>query len=181
MDNVEMKGKPARKLGPVGIIVVGLIPLVIGFLLTFVWGYSDRQDGDASAYWPQAEGVVTASKFISRGSRKMDNLKYYPKVSYEYTVKGRTFTSSRIRFQIGGYYSTNRLGIEQIIKEYPVKKKIAVYYDPQDPAKSCLETGSTGGTTFLVGMLCMLIGFILIVSAIVAAIKSHGSRARIDE
>ena len=174
MDYEEMKKQPAKRLGPGGTIVVGVILIVIGILSAFVLGHSNMKEGDASSSWPHVEGVISVSEVTSEGTHVESTSRYHTKIIYDYVVENKTFTSDRLDFRLGGH-TYDRVEARAIVAQYPKGKKIAVYYKPEDPSLSCLEPGLRVGGAFSVGIGCILIGIIVVASGIFAKIKAIGS------
>ncbi len=108
----------------------------------------------ASRNWPSVMGRVVATQVrvevLPMESTGDAYSRYYPEVEYEYTVDGHTYRSKRIRF--GGLpfvYSTDRGEIEAWLAEYPVGKKVQVYYNPQHPSEAVLEPGASPAALIL--------------------------------
>ena len=57
-------------------------------------------------------------------------------VQYTFLVSGTAFTSSQIR-----YGSSHSESARNIVQRYPTGKTVVVYYKPDKPSESVLETG----------------------------------------
>ena len=155
--------------------MAGLILAGIGFLMAFVIGGTSMQLGEASTNWPTVEGVIKSAQIgdTGRPAREGDSRSYHPEIRYEYLVDGETFTSERISFRLEGIQSHARPEIAEIVASYRPGSKVTVHYNPEDPSVSCLETGMNVGGLVLIGMVCMAIGLLVVLSGTVAAIR-HG-------
>jgi hypothetical protein len=95
----------------------------------------------ASARWPIAEGRVTGGKIEiierSRGkSAILYDQEYRPIVTYAYEVAGAKCSND-----IPALSRKSRGEAEEALRSYPVGAPLRVYYDPDDPGTSVLETG----------------------------------------
>lgn len=142
-------------------ILIGIVFLLIGLGVTG-WGCSTISRGKASASWPSVQGKVLSSMVSSHrsssGSGRRSSMTYGADVSYEYTVKGKRYTSDRVIF--GEYSSSNRGHATEIVHRYPKGKKVKVYYDPADHKAAVLEAGAGVGAyiPFLIGVVFTLVG-----------------------
>ena len=113
--------------------------------------YAIRMTGRArqSLSWPSTEGEIahsavlyetdTAAATSNAGTYKAD-------ISYRYKVKGVNYSSSKISLLD---YSSTGGRAENIVRNYPDKSTVRVYYNPSDFSESVLEPGSTGGISLL--------------------------------
>ena len=119
-----------------------LIFVVIGAALSF-FGFRNLIHAKASLEWPVAEGMVVMSsveRHVSRdGNSSHKNVTYHAEVLYEYVVDGITFNGNRVSY--GDYGSSSPGHARQIVNRYPEDKIVAVYYMPENPKRSVLETG----------------------------------------
>jgi len=118
---------------------MGLIPLVIGLYLLHLGG-NNLFESYQSSRWAITEGQIILSKLgiVERTpgtSRK--NPVPIAKIKYSYTVKGKSYTSSRRSFN--DYGSDIRDQQQNIVDGYPVGKIVKVYFDPDNPQQAILE------------------------------------------
>jgi uncharacterized protein DUF3592 len=163
-------------LGLVSTVLAGLILVGVGLALAFVLGRSAMKHGAESEGWPSVTGKVTASEVTGFGPR--DDRTYRPSVSYEYSVNGETFTSNRINFDVAGIQSHASLEMQEIVDRYRPGAEVTVFYKPEDPSISCLETGARLGTGAFIGMGCLAIGLLVVVSGTIAGLRSVIARTR---
>ncbi|RLE23705.1 MAG: hypothetical protein DRJ08_02130 [Acidobacteria bacterium] len=120
----------------------------------------------ASKSWPHVQGAVVSSNVVrvlkSTDKKGKRHYSYKGDVRYNYRVEGQEYLSGRISF---GDYSTNTPAhAQEVVAEYPVGKKVQVYFDPDAPMHSVLER-KAGFTSFLyvgLGLLFALGGLALL-------------------
>jgi uncharacterized protein DUF3592 len=92
------------------------------------------------ATFRSAEGkIVSSSTYTSTRNRKTY---YHYSIEYEYVVNGKNYRSDEITFNDN--YSIDQEFAQTYISNYPVGKKVTVYYDPHDPSFSVLEPEKNG-------------------------------------
>lgn len=89
----------------------------------------------ATGAWPSVPGVITRADVDRRAASS-----YYADVSYLYEVGGREFTGHRIRTSDFGYNS--RDAVVQTMQGLAPGQRVAVHFDPGDPAQSVLQPGA---------------------------------------
>lgn len=147
------------KLSPLGSIIMGVVFALIGGSVAFVWGKPMLDKAKASKNWPTASGVVQESRVETH--RGDDSTTYSPHVIYTYAVDGLEYKSDTIYF---GKYSSNSISTHQeVVKRYPEKKKVDVYYDPENPVTSVLEPGAKWSSylAYGCGLVFLVIGLAL--------------------
>lgn len=93
----------------------------------------------ASLNWPTAKGVVISSE-VYEGCCGEYSEGWWPRVSYHYSVNGRTYVSDRIEVEDVGS-GNNSYFAERTVQRYPQGEHVQVYYDPRNPAIAVLEPG----------------------------------------
>jgi hypothetical protein len=141
-------------------VLFGGIFLAIGGGISF-WGWNILQNAKASSSWPTAQGNVISSD-VSYSSNADGGESYSPEVIYQYTVNDQHYESHTIKFGENSYSSRRKA--EGIASSYPVGKEVTVYYDPQNPERSVLEPGVSGGSYIVlgIGVLFGLIGLVAV-------------------
>lgn len=96
--------------------------------------------------WPTIEGLVVEAHI--EGKRG-----FVPKVTYQYTVAGNTYTTTKELFspQFGGK-DTRKQSSEKILAQYEKGSAIVVHYNPQNPAESEVEYGVSWATFIRLGV-----------------------------
>ena len=118
---------------------------VIGLILAIIGGIQLRIPLE-SLRWPEAEGQVAQASASS--------------LRYRYTVRGKTYTGSRVSF---------RSEYDETATRYLPGSAVKVYYDPARPDRSVLQPGAgfssylfigLGGLLFVVGLIASLFAFV---------------------
>jgi Protein of unknown function (DUF3592) len=120
-------------------ILIGVLPLGLGIKAAH-WVIGDSWQGLASLNWAKTEGVVIRTGLARSYARGGDQ--YSLQVLYRYTIDGGEYQNDRISFpetRGGGDEDYYR---QQLNTKYPVNKPCVVYYNPSNPAESCLEPGA---------------------------------------
>jgi len=97
-----------------------------------------------SAKFPSTEGIILANQVEEHSDD--DGTSYTLYLEYKYLVNNTVFEGQNVRFSIGFFRSSCRGLIAS--KRYPVDKKVPVYFDPDHPQISLLQTGIEGGDFF---------------------------------
>jgi hypothetical protein len=123
-----------------------------------------------SASWLRENGVIIDSDIIEvRNAGDVVTagvVEYQVYVRYQYKVNDREFFNSTISFPNPPHFP-DRESADIYRRRYPVEGEVAVYYDPRNPAESCLQPGG--------GSLSSTIGSLLLFAAI-AALCIYGLR-----
>ena len=100
--------------------------------------------------WPAVEGVITVSRFDysvqvplqSQNDRRLipeePRVIYYPQVEYHYTVDQQEYTGTRIQYG-AVFKSSDPQRVQEKMQDFPVGKSVQVFYNPRNPAESCLR------------------------------------------
>ncbi len=87
--------------------------------------------------WPTTEGVVKRSEQKSRFSGRLD---YAARVEYQFAVDGKVYSSTQIRTR--GTSTRHEFDSADVVKRYPVGRKVSVYFNPDAPQEAYLEAGA---------------------------------------
>jgi hypothetical protein len=143
------------------LITLAMFAAGIFFIL---WGGYEIMAGYASKKWPSVEGKVTSS-YVQKQVRSIkDSSKkptYYPKVRYQYSVGGKSYTGDRISFS-GGEGGEKKSKAQAVVNRYPSGQKVIVYYDPKHPERAVLLMGFTWKTfmPFVAGLAFLAVGIV---------------------
>jgi hypothetical protein len=133
--NTKMRNSKPGKANPV---TLGLLFMVFGGIVFLVWGLPPLKYSKASANWPSVQGTITKSEIETW--RREGKSYYQPDIVYTYEVNSKKFTSSKVT--VGNPPSDSNMSpAKRLQNEYPVGKKVDVYYDPEAPASSALKPG----------------------------------------
>jgi hypothetical protein len=137
--------------------IFGLIGLAL-----LLWGGWLCYHGVVSGGWPTVPGQVTqAAVHHARGSSdpsRVGTTTDSADIAYSYAVDGQSYVGSRISF---AYFYSSNVGSEtaDYLLRYPVRKQVAVHYDPGNPAEAVLEPG-VGPSIFILMGIGAFFGFI---------------------
>ena len=92
----------------------------------------------ASLDWPSTDGKVVRSQVVNKGGERGGGLTFLPDIEYQYQVKARRYKGKNV-FLSYDVATGDRSRAEQRCAQYPVGREISVYYNPDNPADSCLE------------------------------------------
>ena len=122
----------AEFLLTVGIIVFVLLILNVIFLGII---FFMRRRMAAVSQWPSTMGTVSTS-YLERRSSSDSGYTNYPVVQYSYQVSGQAYQGMKIAPgpEVGG------TGAGKVVARYPAGAQVMVFYNPQSPSDSVLET-----------------------------------------
>jgi hypothetical protein len=125
-----------------------LVFIVIGAAMI---GYAIRMTGRArqSLSWPSTEGEIAHSAVLYKTETAATTSNagtYQADISYRYKVNGVNYSSSQISLLD---FSSTAARAESIVRNYPDKSTVRVYYNPSDFSESVLEPGGAGGINLL--------------------------------
>jgi len=126
----------------VGRVLLGALALLIGGACLY-WGLDTTATIRASASWPTVTGAVLASR-VERDSTRIRgggyNRHYVADVRYGYDVAGRRHESGTFVFGVPHAFPDSSAARAEV-EAYPPGRQVTVFYDPRDPATSCLTPG----------------------------------------
>ena len=139
-----------------GVICFGSFILIFGAVAAWILYtyFQQRREAEESAGWPATQGTIVLSTVKVSTTRHEDDdeiweeISYFPKVQYEYSVMGKTYTGGRIAFGASKGFSS-RAAAEKVLERYPVGETVTVYYNPNNPADAVLEREMRGGGSLL--------------------------------
>lgn len=104
---------------------------------TFLVDMPEYLNGVQSSNWQSKEGTLEARdvSVLDVGSSKALQMKF----KYRYVVSNRLYFGNRLRFQQPKLF--DGIQISNLEKKYKVGDKVKVFYEPNNPANSCLEPG----------------------------------------
>ncbi len=154
--------------------------LILPGLFSFAIGFTTMIYDEQSHAWPQTEGKIVSIAVetnSSTGTRtpgwgsSPGHTSHKPVVMYEYTVGGVRYTSSNLFFGDKSFSIMN--DAVEIANRYRVGQRVRVYYKPDYPKTSAIETGKGGiPTSLIIGAAFLSIGLLFLVVAVVNRIRS---------
>ncbi|MEO0413887.1 MAG: DUF3592 domain-containing protein [Verrucomicrobiota bacterium] len=149
-------------------IIFALIFVLVGGGLIAL-GIVRLKGAQESKSWPSTSGQITELSIKQgRKSGKKENSfnskrTYQPVVNYRYQVGDEAFTGNRVTYEPLSR-SSSRVRAERVISAFTEGQTVTVFYDPDAPEKSVLQTGRTfqayiipvfGGVFLLVGLMML--------------------------
>ena len=139
-----------------GIIFLFGIILLLNFIYLFITSTKTKK-------WIIVKGKMLSSNIdcINYIGEDADR-SYKAKVKYQYSVNGESYLSKKIFY--GDYMRANLpYQAKKIVKKYGKDEIVTVYYNPNNPKKSVLETGvNTIVYKILFTSLCLILLSIII-------------------
>ena len=107
--------------------------------------------------WKKTEGRITRSAMpaeVERFGNGTTRTRYRVNFQYEYRLDRRRYESSRVDFSAGAV--DNKLldyaDAERVVGRYPAGRRLAVYFDPGEPASAVLDRGTGIIMGFFIGI-----------------------------
>lgn len=122
------------------LVFTGIVALVC--LMMAISSITTKQNAEASAKWPAAHGTILRTSIeehmVSRSKA------YKPHVDYEFKVGKKEYKGNLLTDPEPD--CDTQAEAEIMLRKYPKKSKVVVYYDPTDPSLSRLIKGETSET-----------------------------------
>ncbi|MGD9639288.1 MAG: DUF3592 domain-containing protein [Alphaproteobacteria bacterium] len=132
--------------------------LVVGVVL-FSFGAKEFVKARESVDWLNVPGKIISSTLdVHRSVGTSSNTTYEAEVLYEYEVDGVVYNNNNVAY--GFYSSSSPANPRKIVNRYPKDKQVVVYFKPDKPEESVLETGIQMQTLFtpILGALFIFVG-----------------------
>lgn len=144
----------------------GLVAVGVGALFAYNAVKTYRIATRRHRFEPVTATVVESEleeirKGTADSETRVPTTRYYPHITWEYTVGGKTYTNDK---QYPG--SDDKEKQQEIVDPYPEGETVEVQYDPADPSTSFLESVPEEGgakTQGVIGGILLLIGLVLLV------------------
>ena len=157
-------------------IVFGLFLLAVTLILAAAAGWYLKGDKEnvrlfgASAVWPTVTGQIGSVQIVETGSSEDSNSWCEPKVDYTYTVAGREYAGTRIKFSRSKNVSNKTA--RAVTANYAVGATV-VAYDPANPQYSVLDrTAKPPAITFWTGVLFVFAAIVLALAVVMLSITA---------
>jgi hypothetical protein len=144
------KAAPWRKASRFPLILWGLF--VAGLFLFARSNQRTYEEGRASERWPEVVGLVDSFSLVPDDMGKLQ-----PNLLYRYEVGGTAYQGTRLHAVDHQLRASEATWLEQRLV---VGAKVAVRYDPSDPARAALTVGS--GADELEGLLAGWFGVLFV-------------------
>ena len=133
------------------------------------WGLKAYRIGRESRNWSETEGEIIVSETKWDKGAETDKAS----IKYVYTVDGNKYSSNYVTITSIKDISVFSWGSKKFLREYPVGKKVKVFYNPYKPSLSLLVPGLRIAILeyFMLGVFLIGLGGSLILSSIVGIIN----------
>ena len=99
--------------------------------------------GKASESWPDTMGIVVDTDIFTIWTSGVGGgTEYEVYIKYQYSVGEKTFSNTTASFSDPKKTFMKREDAKAYRRLFPIGRKVAVHYDPTDPAVSCRERGA---------------------------------------
>jgi hypothetical protein len=144
-------------------MVIAIFLLVIGIAGLYA-GITALSASSKFRGWPVASGRVTEKTIgpsTTTGASRPGRY-FEPRVTYSYTVDGKSFTGHRIGVTTNAYDEDTA---RKTANDFP--ESVEVHYNPKDPSDALLQPSATGIAIIMLaaGILAALIGAGLLISS----------------
>ncbi|MEM0913879.1 MAG: DUF3592 domain-containing protein [Planctomycetota bacterium] len=136
-----------QKIDRKSLVLIGTLGPVLCFFFA-VWAIRLQIDAVSSSGWSSVSGRVVTVQMIDR-----DDADSYTEVTYQFTVDGKPFRSSRYGF--GG----SKVDHEKARKNLQVGDEVTVWYHPADPTRSVVDRSYPYGELAM-SLICSLVGLV---------------------
>jgi hypothetical protein len=142
-------------------VILPSIFILIGAAVLW-FGVAEFLKAKEAASWKSVDGVILQSEVKSdiRETRENNRTRKYrvfwAEVKFQYQVDGKEQIGNRIRF--GEFESDSPESAELDVEKFPIGKSVAVFFNPENPSESVLETEIQGGVFLLIGLGALFIG-----------------------
>ena len=154
----------------------GLLLLAVALILAVAAGWYLKGDREnvrlfaASAAWPTVAGQIGSVQIVETGSSEDSNSWCEPKVDYTYTVAGREYAGTRIKFS--RLKNVSNKTARAVTANYAVGATV-VAYDPAHPQYSVLDrTAKPPAITFWTGVLFVFAAIVLALAVVMLSITA---------
>lgn len=126
------------KSKPMSFLIIILI--IISAIFIFLYTKKEHNLQKESVNWPTTEAVVSSSNVRRDWDKNNGAPKttYWFEISYNYEIEGKTYLGKRYTFQGGPSFNTKSLA-DALLAEFPIGKKITIYYQPDNPQEAVIK------------------------------------------
>jgi len=144
-----MEGNPA---------IVSVFIGMMGIAAAVQFARKSLQIAD-SANWVKTTATILTAEIRSDYDIRQEQGTFVPTVEYEYKVRGATYKGNTVK--LTGLQSCSiRSVCQRIVGKYRVGQVTSAYYNPKNPAESCLERGS-GNSAAIISAVCAFLSLLV--------------------
>ena len=156
-----------KNSGTIILLILGTVFSIAGGVASFGFGKPLLDKAKASTEWPTTDGEIIESDVQTNRSNDGETT-YKAIVIYEYSLDGADLKSDRVWFG-DGYATNDWSAMQAVVREYPVGKKVTVYYAPDAPDEAVLQPGAFFSSYLLfgIGLTFAVIGSLMLAGVLV--------------
>lgn len=142
------------------VILSTILALVIGFVALWI-GFKLHKLNQKIKSWGMVKGEIIESKIIP----SPNYWRYELILKYRYEIDRQTYIGENI-YPLGKIYHSQQ-NLQLFLNE--LSQNTLIYYDPDNPQQSCLKSTPVSWffLIFSMGILCVLMGLIFFINALV--------------
>ncbi len=146
-----------------------LIPMICGGLFSLMLGaigvvlivlyIRNKQKGEASKSWPSTQGriISTNIRVDESDDEDLPRVTYIPEVHFEYQFGDTVYQGKRISFGSEPSFGSREKALN-FLRQYPVGRVVAVFYNPEKPTEAVLSQGMRKmGASLIVGIIMVVL------------------------
>ena len=127
-----MEGKSLK----VSTVIFGIL-FTLGGIAGIGYGTMTVLHASRMKNWPTAEAIIISSKVRVQTPDSGGSSTYIAEIRYRYEIAGRLYTSDRLAS--ANYGTNNSSRAHGQVRKHAAGKKVAVYFDPDDPSYAVLD------------------------------------------
>lgn len=129
---------PQKKSSTKTLLFLGIFFLVLGIGLNKI-SHLILDDVNSAKTWPSVMGKVEGSVVYKNGESDSGNPMYSYEIQVSYIVENQSYSTKRVTFG-GTMRTTSKRSVQKKVDAYSKGSSVPVYYNPEDPGDSVLET-----------------------------------------
>jgi hypothetical protein len=138
------------------------LPFLLVGIFIFGLGMRDVMRANDSKSWPTTVATVQKS-VVKTDVDEEGGFSYSALVLFDFEVNGFGYSGDQVSF--GDFGSGDSERVEEIVKRYPEGTEVIVYFHPDDPDLSILESGLTARAWAIPGF-----GFVFLIFGVLMAL-----------
>jgi hypothetical protein len=133
---IKLNAEFIRKFKELSSLPLYIMPLIFFVIVSF-YVYPAMWNGLSSKSWSISEGTLLNKDFHKRTFKTGGSL-WSPIVEYQYSVGDKLYKNSVYSYY---FFVFGKEWAQNEVKGLSINSKVAVYYNPSNPEKSCLKPG----------------------------------------
>ena len=141
-------------------VVISIVLIVLGIAALYL-SYRGYKVSKLSVDWPSTTGVILHSKYSASVNSNGAPV-YSSNIRYSYKIQDKVYESTRVFFGSALSSTFSSESEKELSMKYKATQDVIVFYNPENPKISVLETGyhSRLNIGFISGAVFILIGIL---------------------